>query len=70
MKILSPKAYDSFGNFNSITYDLNLTPAVESKEFDWIKRIGKPKTITSQKAQTLLSTKEVIAIFSDKGEIV
>ena len=70
VKLISPAMYDSFGNFNSFTNDFCLQPSKESIEFSWVKRIGKPKTITAQKVAYLIAQKEVLGVVTDNGQEV
>ena len=55
---------------NNIAYDLNLQPSQNSREFGWVKRIGKPKTISPKTAQYMLENKEVFGVFTDNGELL
>jgi hypothetical protein len=71
MKIVNPFYRDSFGNYNSYAWDftLNLKQLErESYEFSWIKRIGKPQTITQGKAIVMLRDREAIVLLNDSGE--
>jgi hypothetical protein len=70
VKILSSRMLDSKGNYNSVAYDMNLNPDKNSKEYDWVTRIGKAKTISAQTAQAMLDSKLIFGIFSDRGEQV
>lgn len=66
--VFSPQKHD--GVYNNIAYDLNLQPSQNSKEFGWVKRIGKPKTISPKTAQYMLENKEVFGVFTDNGELL
>lgn len=67
VKILNPDVKDSFGNYNSIAWTMNLSPTKSSIEYGWVRYIGKPKTITYEKLQSLLQNKEIIAVLNDQG---
>jgi hypothetical protein len=66
VKILSPSKSPT-GNYEMFTYGLTLNPSKESMEYDWFKRIGKPKQITAQKVAQLLQDKEILAVLDDSG---
>lgn len=68
--IVSPQILDQQGNCNTIAYTFNIQPNRESQEFDWVRAIGKPKTISALKAQSLLANKQVLAVLTDQGEQV
>ena len=69
VKVVSPEMYDSFNNYNSVAWDMSLSATRDSIEYEWIKRIGKPQTITALKAKTLLDSKEAFCIMTDQGEL-
>ncbi len=69
VKVLSPAMYDSFGNFNSISWVMTLTPTKDSIEYGWVRFIGKPKTVNALQVQSLLQNKEALCIMSDNGEL-
>jgi hypothetical protein len=58
------------GGHNNIAYDLNLQPSQNSSEFGWVKKIGKPKTISPKMAQFMVENKEVFGVFTDSGELL
>lgn len=66
--VFDPIKHD--GVNNKIAYDFNLQPSSNSKEFEWVKRIGKPKTVNAKMAQYMLQNKEVFGVFTDSGELL
>jgi hypothetical protein len=68
VKILSNSWVDGFGNYNSITWNLNLKPSKESIEFGWVKPVGEAKEVTPQKLASMLQNREIIAVMNDDGE--
>jgi hypothetical protein len=65
-----PKAMESVcvRNFDTgVTFSINVMSPENQKEYG-IKPVGKPVKISANKASVMLREKEVLGLFSDKGE--
>lgn len=67
VKVVIPTAIDEFSNYNSISWNFNVQPSRDSKEFDWVRKVGKVETVSSLKVQSLLQNKEILGVLSDEG---
>jgi hypothetical protein len=67
VKVLDVRVKDSLGGHNSICWTFNPKPSRDSKEYDWIKRVGKVETISALKVQQLIQDRAVLGVISDDG---
>lgn len=68
VKVVDPRLRTKFNDFNSYTWTFSLTPSKDSKERDWIHRVGKAKTVTALKVSEMVQNREIIAVLNDQGE--
>jgi hypothetical protein len=69
VSIISPQLIDEFDNINSVTYNFNLQPKRESLEYEWVRLIGKPKSISKIQASAFLKSKYALCVLTDSGEL-